>query len=191
MLPGFTSIACPKPSFLSVSLIGASATAYANPQITAEGDTNPSTLGETYAYEHVGFVGNGTVFTHWLEFDLDSARSFLSATLSGSTTSPGTSISFSVFDLYSTQDDTGFITAGNVGSFGAKLSFGGIDYTGDLAGGTYYLKIVGTAVSTQNNLATYAGTITTAVPEPSTYGMLALGLGLIGFAARGRSKFSA
>lgn len=178
-----------KTILLAVSLIGASATAYANPQITAEGDTNPSALGETYAYEHVGFVGNGTEFTHWLAFDLDSARSFLSATLSGSTTSLGTSISFTSFDLYGAQNDAGFIKAGDVNSFGATLSFGGIDYTGDLAGGTYYLKIVGTAVSTQNNLATYAGTITTAVPEPSTYGMLALGLGLIGFATRSRAKF--
>ena len=182
-----------KAILLAVSLIGASASAYANPQITAEGDTNPSALGETYAYEHIGFIGNNTEFTHWLAFDLESARTELSATLAGSAVLSGNSISFASFGLYSAQDDSALIQAGSITNLGAKLAFGGIDYTGPgtLAGGTYYLRIVGTAVSTAGNLATYAGTITTAVPEPSTYGMLALGLGLIGFAARGRSKFSA
>ena len=180
-----------KAILLAVSLIGVSASAYANPQITAEGDTNPSSLGETYAYEHVGFVGDGLPFTHWLAFDLESTRSELTAGLVGSAVVPGNSIVFSYFALYSAMNDAGFIVAGSVDDFGAKLAYGGIDYSGNLAGGTYYLKIMGTAVSSENNLATYAGTITTAVPEPSTYGMLALGLGLIGCAARGRSKFSA
>ena len=179
-----------KAILLAVSLIGASASVYANPQITAEGDTNPSSLGESYAFEHVGFVGTGAEFTHWLAFDLESTRNELTAGLVGSAVAPGNSIVFASFGLYNAMNDAGFIQAGTVDDFGAKLAYGGIDYTGNLAGGTYYLKIVGTAVSTGNNLATYAGTITTAVPEPSTYGMLALGLGLIGFAARGRSKFS-
>lgn len=180
-----------KAILLAVSLIGASASAYANPQITAEGDTNPSALGETYAYEHIGFVGDGTEFTHWLAFNLESARSELSATLAGSAVLAGNSIVFDSFGLYSAQDASTLIQAGSVTDFGMKLAFGGIDYTGPalLAGGTYYLRIVGTAVSSENNLATYAGTITTAVPEPSTYGMLALGLGLIGFATRSRANF--
>ena len=180
-----------KAILLAASLIGASASAYANPQITAEGDTNPSALGETYAYEHVGFVGDGATFTHWLAFNLESARSELSATLAGSAVLAGNSIAFDSFGLYSAQDDSTLIQAGSTTDFGMKLAFGGIDYTGPalLAGGTYYLRIVGTAVSSEGNLATYAGTITTAVPEPSTYGMLALGLGLIGFATRSRAKF--
>ncbi|MFJ5444921.1 FxDxF family PEP-CTERM protein [Methylobacillus methanolivorans] len=70
-------------------------------------------------------------------------------------------------------------------------------YTFSLAGlsaGTYNLTISGVAGLTSNELAqaSYGGniTFTAAVPEPSTYGMLALGLGLVGFAARGRKNAS-
>ncbi|ABE49400.1 MULTISPECIES: FxDxF family PEP-CTERM protein [Methylobacillus] len=72
-------------------------------------------------------------------------------------------------------------------------TFSGINLTA----GTYTLTIKGEAglTSIPTAQASYGGnlTFTAAVPEPSTYGMLALGLGLVGFAARSRrnaSKFA-
>lgn len=68
----------------------------------------------------------------------------------------------------------------------------------NLAAGSYSLVISGiTGLATVPTAkAGYGGslTFTAAVPEPETYGMLALGLGLVGFAARRRQsgiKFAA
>lgn len=64
----------------------------------------------------------------------------------------------------------------------------------NLSAGSYTLTISGIAGvgSTPDAKASYGGnlTFTAAVPEPSTYGMLALGLGLVGFAARSRKSAS-
>lgn len=64
----------------------------------------------------------------------------------------------------------------------------------NLSAGSYTLTISGIAgiASTPDAKASYGGnlTFTAAVPEPSTYGMLALGLGLVGFAARSRKNAS-
>ncbi|MFL9710578.1 FxDxF family PEP-CTERM protein [Methylobacillus sp. Pita1] len=63
-----------------------------------------------------------------------------------------------------------------------------------LSAGTYNLTVAGIAGTTATEFAkaSYGGniTFTAAVPEPSTYGMLALGLGLVGFAARSRKNAS-
>lgn len=64
----------------------------------------------------------------------------------------------------------------------------------NLSAGNYTLTITGTAgiATIPTAKASYGGnlTFTAAVPEPSTYGMLALGLGLVGFAARARKNAS-
>lgn len=64
----------------------------------------------------------------------------------------------------------------------------------NLVAGTYTLTVNGKAglASLPGAQGSYGGnlTFTAAVPEPSTYGMLALGLGLVGFAARGRKNAS-
>ncbi|MDR5172774.1 PEP-CTERM sorting domain-containing protein [Methylobacillus flagellatus] len=173
-----------KAILLAVSLIGASAGAYANPVLVG-GDQNASPDIEVYNFAHEGFIGDGS-FTHWLAFTVDGDR-FLNATFSAST--PVGAISFTNFDLYTAIDGT-LLSTGNTSSPLPSLSFGYL--TGNVDGpATYWLKIAGSATIPSGFNATYAGTITAAVPEPSTYGMLALGLGLIGFAARSRSKFSA
>ncbi|ABE50111.1 FxDxF family PEP-CTERM protein [Methylobacillus flagellatus] len=172
-----------KAILLAVSLIGASAGAYANPVLGPDQNASPDI--EVYNFVHEGFIGAGT-FTHWLAFDIEGYRS-VNATISAST--PLGTISFEDFDLYTAIDGT-LLQEGDTSTPLPVLSFGYL--TGNVDGpATYWLKITGSADFPDGFNATYAGTITAAVPEPSTYGMLALGLGLIGFAARGRSKFSA
>ena len=175
-----------KAILLAVSLIGASATAFANPVLGP--DQNLSADAETYDFAHEGFANDGA-FIHWLSFDVYGPRD-LSADVSGNAAGSNT-FAFTGFDLYA-ADQTTLLTAGDVLSLSAKLSFGGLSATVD-GPATYWLKISGTSTTAGITQAKYNGNITTiaAVPEPSTYGMLALGLGLIGFAARGRSKFSA
>ena len=180
-----------KAILLAVSLIGISASAYANPALNG-GDQNPSSAIEVYDYSHKGFTTDGA-FDHWLSFTVDGFRSEFSATLSGTISgakAPNDYIQFSAFDLYDAFEGTK-IETGTVSNVTAKLAFGGLEAENLVGPGTYWLNIKGSTFTTGNNMAVYSGTIAAAVPEPSTYGMLALGLGLIGFAARGRSKFSA
>ncbi|WP_334107862.1 FxDxF family PEP-CTERM protein [Methylobacillus sp.] len=179
-----------KAILLAVSLIGASATAFANPVIQG-GDQSPSADIETYHFAHEGFGTDGA-FTHWLPFDVEGYRN-LSADISGNA-SGGNTFSLTGFDLFTSRDElgngVGLITNGEVNGLFGKIAFGGLN--ADVSGpATYWLRISGNSNTLGNTLAIYSGNITAAVPEPSTYGMLALGLGLIGFAARGRSKFSA
>lgn len=168
-----------KAILLAVSLIGAAATAQANPVIS--GDTNPAANNENYTFEHQSPAPGD--FSHWISFTIDGYRDLVASISATSTTG----ISFSAFDLYA-ADQTTLVAAGEVNNFLPKLAFGGLTAQA-IAPTTYWINIVGTNSFSSN----YNGSIalTAAVPEPSTYGMLALGLGLVGFAARSRSKFSA
>ncbi|MGY1489635.1 FxDxF family PEP-CTERM protein [Methylobacillus pratensis] len=179
-----------KAILLAVSLIGASAGAYANPALVG-GDQNSSPDVEVYNFAHTGFIGNG-VFSHILDFTVNGDR-LLNASITAST--PVGEISFTGFKLFSVVDgvvvgpELGYI-ANDITNPLPQFSFGFL--TSNVSGpASYRLVIEGNAVLPQGFNGTYTGTITAAVPEPSTYGMLALGLGLIGFAARSRSKFSA
>lgn len=77
---------------------------------------------------------------------------------------------------------TGGSSTTNTWTFGAT----------NLAAGSYSLVVSGIAglASVPTAKSSYGGnlTFTAAVPEPETYGMLALGLGLVGFAARRRQS---
>lgn len=61
--------------------------------------------------------------------------------------------------------------------------------TGAIQNDSYYVLVTGKLLSSA--ATSYAGTVSvSAVPEPETFGMLAAGLGLIGFVARRRNKQS-
>lgn len=168
-----------KAILLAVSLIGAAATAQAAP--TVSGDTNPAANNENYTFQHLTLAAGD--FDDWISFTIDGYRD-LSAAISASST---TGISFSAFNLYA-ADKTSLLAEGLVTNPFPTLAFAGLTASA-ISPNTYWINIVGTNTLSSN----YNGSIalTAAVPEPSTYGMLALGLGLVGFAARSRSKFSA
>ncbi|MET3134880.1 hypothetical protein AAKU55_005183 [Oxalobacteraceae bacterium GrIS 1.11] len=87
--------------------------------------------------------------------------------------------SISAFNLL---DSTGNIV---VAGSGLKGNWG-IDST-TIAAGSYSLEVIGQVTGSQHG--SYAGTLNvSAVPEPETYGMLLMGLGLVGFMARRKAK---
>ena len=114
-----------KAILLAVSLIGASATAFANPAING-GDQSVSPDIETYDFSHAGFGEDGA-FTHWLSFTVNGPRN-LSASISGNASGSNT-FSFTGFDLYSAQSNNvaDRIVAGDVSNLFGKIAFGGLN----------------------------------------------------------------
>ena len=171
-----------KAILLAVSLIGVAASANAA-DIAAQYDADSSTdLAQVYTFQSTG-LKNGT-FNDWISFSVENYGD-LSASLSGAGSK---AITFTAFNLYSSKTDSTPLSVGDLLQYSAKLAYGGIEVD-SISPATYWINVKGT----YTGVASYNGniTLTAAVPEPSTYGMLALGLGLIGFAARSRSKFSA
>ncbi|MDR5171079.1 FxDxF family PEP-CTERM protein [Methylobacillus sp. Pita2] len=138
---------------------------------------------------------SGVSFTDIFQFTLTSPTD-----VSGTASSTYLSIGSLV---YQGVDLTSVVLAGeNASPTQLALDLGGATSTtetwtfslANLSAGTYTLTISGVAgiTSTEFAKASYGGniTFTAAVPEPSTYGMLALGLGLVGFAARSRKNAS-
>ena len=93
----------------------------------------------------------------------------------------GNAVIFSAFTLYETS--IGLVSGGTGGTTSS------LNFSGGAVPGAYTLNVAGH--KTNANLAgSYAGNITTTpvspVPEPKTYAMMLLGLGLMGFSARRR-----
>ena len=170
-----------KAILLAVSLIGAAASANAAAVITFDADESTASA-QVYSFQSTGLTG-GT-FNDWISFTVDNYAD-LSASISGSGSK---NITFTAFNLYANKTDVDALSIGDLLQYSAKLSYGALEVE-SVSPATYWINIKGTyagATSYNGNI-----TLTAAVPEPSTYGMLALGLGLVGFAARSRSKFSA
>ncbi|MEO8342574.1 MAG: FxDxF family PEP-CTERM protein [Gallionella sp.] len=93
----------------------------------------------------------------------------------------GNDVLFTAFTLY--ENSIGLISGGTGGTT-SSLSF-----TGGAVPGSYVLNVAGKKINA-SLAGSYAGNIVTTpcvvspVPEPKTYGMMLLGLGLIGFSAR-------
>ena len=88
--------------------------------------------------------------------------------------------------LFNGDDDTvatSIIPGGN----SLKLTWGPGDATFSSAGGHMYLAVGGIATGTDGGL--YSGSISvTPVPEPEVWAMMLVGMGLVGFRLRHRSK---
>lgn len=79
------------------------------------------------------------------------------------------------FSLDGTQWSTGVVDNWTAGS------------TGSIASDNYFVLVTGKLLSSA--ATSYSGSVSvTAVPEPETFAMLAVGLGMIGFAGRRRNK---
>ena len=160
---------------LSTSLFAVSAQAA---DLSLGPDTNASPFAEQYQFSNPS-VATGT-FTDYILLSITPYRD-LTASLSSTSDND---FSFDTFGLY-TGDINGvnsLVQAGTVGNMFANLSFGGIkDFH---LGGDYFLKVTGTL----GGVGSYNGNVTlaAAVPEPETYGMMAVGLGLIGMMVRRR-----
>ena len=141
-------------------------------------DTNLSSTAEQFQFTNSGI--SSASFTDYVLLDVTPYRD-LTASLSSTSTG---SFTFNSFGLY-TGDINGvntLVKSGSVQNIFANLSVGGLQDAG--LGGSYFLKITGT----QSGTGSYNGniTLTSAVPEPETYGMMLAGLGLMGFVARRR-----
>ena len=146
--------------------------------LTLGPDTNASPIAEQYQF------GNPEIkASSFIDYVLLDVTPYRDLTASLSSTSTGT-FTFKTFGLY-TGDIYGsntLVESGTVSNLFANLSVGGLQEAG--LGGNYFLKITGT----QSGTGSYNGniTLTSAVPEPETYGMMLAGLGLMGFVARRR-----
>jgi hypothetical protein len=159
----------------AASLILTSLTA--NAAVTKSADLDPSPDSEFYNFSSAGTVGKS--FSDYLALSFIGERDLV-ASLSGTSTR---TIAFTAFNLVD-SDLTTILSAGTFTNVGPRLAFGGLESLNSL--GNYFIHIAG--VST--GAAGYTGTISleSPVPEPETYAMMLVGLGLLGFAARRRNS---
>ncbi len=83
---------------------------------------------------------------------------------------------------------TGTVTT--IGNGGVFFDFNNAPQTYTFTGGTFSLTVNDVAVTAGDTVQATGQltSITTAIPEPVTYGMLLAGLGLIGFVSRRRKQ---
>lgn len=158
--------------FLSAGLVStASATPY-----SLDRNVNTGAFAETYTFSvAAGYTADlfGSLATAYDIF-FDTSE-FYGANVSSITLSSGTlSTSFNLIDD-DVLGDSSYIAYDKTFNFSAL----------NLTAGNYTLTVNGRAFSNTNYLGSFS-VVATPVPEPETYGLMMLGLGLIGLAASRR-----
>lgn len=130
-----------------------------------------------------GLNNNGNTFSDQFTFTVGDYPFNLDAIVASLSRSTATGLDISGLGLYS--------AANALILSGTQIASGPVDLwqlSGDLLDpGDYYLQVEGAVVS--DGAASYgAAVLLTAVPEPAMLGMLAGGLGLMGFIARRRTR---
>lgn len=136
-------------------------------------DLDPSSGREIYSFSSNSFVEE--FFDDYYAISFEGTRD-----LTGSLEGWGSNaVYFSAFDLLA-SDRTTIIIDGTVNS-GPRAAFGILEGF-NLMGGDYFIHIAGA----HSDSGGYGGgvSLVSPVPEPEAYGMLLVGLGLIGFIGR-------
>lgn len=136
-----------------------------------------------YFGDAFGINNNGNTFSDRFTFTANDSPFNLDAIVASISRSASTGLDITGFSLYS--DVSTLILSGTPTITGSTDVW---QMSGDLLNtGSYYLQVDGTVVS--DGAASYGGSVLlTPVPEPTMLGMLAGGLGLLGVAARRRSR---
>jgi hypothetical protein len=174
----------------STSLLAACVLAAATLAPATAADISAPIQALTLANDTAGFFGdafdagnNGNTFADRFTFSVGDYPFNVDAIVASISGSPAAGLDITGFSLYDASD--------SLVLSGSALSTGAID-TWQLAGdlldpGSYYLQVSGAVVS--DAAAAYGGSVTLSpVPEPTTLGMLVGGLGLLGVAARRRTR---
>jgi len=137
-----------------------------------------STPGVASATWGVAGLDSSTTYTDWIQFSLPSGSngSGAAATIAVKATGFGVIDRFELWQTDSSWNHTSLLASGLTGLPSSSLLF-----SGGIVPGFYSLE------TDLHGANSYSGSIVTAVPEPETYAMLLVGLGLLGFAARRRS----
>ena len=163
---------------LAAGLVAASLSTSASATVTSV-----TTTAEGYSFAGKGDLVSGTNYAFDDFIALSLSNSDLVGTISGSVASKGGNFfNLTKFDIFDTVTSTAVLT-GTIFN-GGLVGFG--LFNGTTGSGSYALHIAGNSKGSSS----YAGTlsVTSAVPEPETYGMMLAGLGLMGFVARRRKS---
>lgn len=179
-----------KQAALAIAMAGVFGSAQAA-TISLSGGDQATNLGAdptaTNSYSITHATGS---FTDTFSFSLsqlsDTVSSAVSLFLPGINGAPASyNISNATLSLFSDPGGDGL--AGSNTSL-ASVSFGsanGVLAVNNVAAGSYFWKLTGTADGTRGGVYLYASD-TAPVPEPGTYAMMLAGLGLLGFIAKRR-----